>query len=90
MLRACVLDFAGSWDSKLHLMEFAYNNCFQATISTTLFEALYGRRMRINETRVSLSYQWDCRINETGVSLSYQWDCTKDHGKNVYSWSKED
>ena len=57
MLRACVLDFAGSWDSKLHLMEYAYNNFFQATIGMTLFEALYSRRMRINETEVSLSYQ---------------------------------
>ncbi|KAL4016656.1 hypothetical protein IC575_024310 [Cucumis melo] len=26
MLRACVLEFSGSWDSHLHLMEFAYNN----------------------------------------------------------------
>ena len=31
MLRACVLDFVGSWDSKLHLMEFAYNNNYQTT-----------------------------------------------------------
>ncbi|TYK14955.1 pol protein [Cucumis melo var. makuwa] len=32
MLRACVLEFLGSWDSHLHLMEFAYNNSYQATI----------------------------------------------------------
>ncbi|KAA0066507.1 pol protein [Cucumis melo var. makuwa] len=32
MLRACVLEFSGSWDSHLHLMEFAYNNSYQATI----------------------------------------------------------
>ena len=29
MLRACVLDFKESWDSKLHLMEFSYNNSLQ-------------------------------------------------------------
>ncbi|TYK05492.1 pol protein [Cucumis melo var. makuwa] len=32
-----------SWDSNLHLMEFAYNNSYQATIGMTPFEALYGR-----------------------------------------------
>ncbi|KAA0061277.1 pol protein [Cucumis melo var. makuwa] len=46
MLRACVLEFLGSWDSHLHLMEFAYNNSYQATISMTPFEALYGKCCR--------------------------------------------
>ncbi|KAA0063668.1 putative disease resistance protein [Cucumis melo var. makuwa] len=32
MLRSCVLEFSGSWDSHLHLMEFAYNYSYQATI----------------------------------------------------------
>ncbi|KAL0540359.1 hypothetical protein IC582_024596 [Cucumis melo] len=43
MLRACVLEFSGSWDSHLHLMEFAYNNSYQATIGMAQFEALYGK-----------------------------------------------
>ncbi|TYK01351.1 putative Retrotransposon protein, Ty3-gypsy subclass [Cucumis melo var. makuwa] len=42
MLRACVLEFSGSWDSHLHLLEFAYNNSYQATIGMTPFETLYG------------------------------------------------
>ncbi|KAA0054669.1 pol protein [Cucumis melo var. makuwa] len=46
MLRACALEFPGSWDSHLHLMEFAYNNSFQATIRMTPFEALYGKCCR--------------------------------------------
>ncbi|KAL4027967.1 hypothetical protein IC575_011157 [Cucumis melo] len=46
MLRACALEFPGSWDSHLHLMEFAYNNSFQATIGMTPFEALYGKCCR--------------------------------------------
>ncbi|KAA0037040.1 pol protein [Cucumis melo var. makuwa] len=45
MLRACVLKFSGSWDSHLHLMEFAYNNNYQATIGMTPFEALYGHEL---------------------------------------------
>ncbi|KAA0056808.1 ty3-gypsy retrotransposon protein [Cucumis melo var. makuwa] len=46
MLRACVLEFSGSWDSHLHLMEFAYNNSYQATIGMAQFEALYGKCCR--------------------------------------------
>ncbi|KAA0051925.1 pol protein [Cucumis melo var. makuwa] len=46
MLRACVLEFSGSWDSHLHLMEFAYNNSYQTTIGMAPFEALYGKCCR--------------------------------------------
>ncbi|TYJ96450.1 retrotransposon protein, putative, Ty3-gypsy sub-class [Cucumis melo var. makuwa] len=46
MLQACALEFSGSWDSHLHLMEFAYNNSFQATIGMASFEALYGKCCR--------------------------------------------
>ena len=43
MLRACVQEFSRSWDFCLHLIEFAYNNSYQATIDMTPFEALYGK-----------------------------------------------
>ncbi|XP_035540235.1 uncharacterized protein LOC118344217 [Juglans regia] len=46
MLRACVLDFKGSWENHLSLIEFAYNNSFQATIQMAPYEALYGRKCR--------------------------------------------
>ncbi|KAA0026228.1 ty3-gypsy retrotransposon protein [Cucumis melo var. makuwa] len=46
MLRACALELPGSWDSHLHLMEFAYNNSFQATIDMAPFNALYGKCCR--------------------------------------------
>ncbi|KAL0556464.1 hypothetical protein IC582_004978 [Cucumis melo] len=46
MLRACTLEFPGSWDSHLHLMKFAYNNSFQATIDMAPFEALSGKCCR--------------------------------------------
>jgi hypothetical protein len=42
MLRACVLEFKGSWVQYLPLIEFAYNNSYQATIGMPLYEALYG------------------------------------------------
>ena len=46
MLRACVLDIKGSWEEHLPLVEFAYNNSYQASIQMTPYEALYGRPCR--------------------------------------------
>ena len=46
MLRACVMEFKGSWDTHLALKGFAYNNSYQASIEMTPFEALYGRKCR--------------------------------------------
>ena len=43
MLRACVLDLKGSWDEHLPLVEFTYNNSYQASIQMAPYEALYGR-----------------------------------------------
>ena len=43
MLRACVLDLMGSWEEHLPLVEFAYNNSYQASIQIAPYEALYGR-----------------------------------------------
>ena len=44
MLRACVMEFKGSMDTHLALMEFTYNNSYQASIEMAPFEALYGRK----------------------------------------------
>ncbi|XP_073224713.1 uncharacterized protein [Cicer arietinum] len=46
LLRACVLEQNGSWDSFLPLIEFTYNNSFHSNIGMTPFEALCGRRCR--------------------------------------------
>ena len=46
MLRACVMEFKGSWDTHLAPMEFAYNNSYQAIIEMAPFEALYGWKCR--------------------------------------------
>ena len=46
MLRACVLDFGGSWDTYLPLAEFSYNNIHHSSIGMPPFELLYGRRCR--------------------------------------------
>ena len=46
MLRACVLDHKGNWEEHLPLVEFAYNNSYQASIQMAPYEALYGRPCR--------------------------------------------
>ena len=46
MLRACVLDLKGSWEEHLPLVDFAYNNSYQASIHMASYEALYGRPCR--------------------------------------------
>ncbi|KAL5567449.1 hypothetical protein UlMin_024084 [Ulmus minor] len=50
MLRACVLEFKGSWSKYLPLIEFSYNNSYQATIGAAPYEALYGRKCRSPES----------------------------------------
>ncbi|GKD28728.1 putative reverse transcriptase domain-containing protein [Tanacetum coccineum] len=46
MMRACVIDFSGSWDVYLPLAEFSYNNSYHTSIRCAPFEALYGRKCR--------------------------------------------
>ena len=46
MLRACVLDHKGNWEEHFPLVEFAYNNSYQASIQMAPYEALYGRPCR--------------------------------------------
>ncbi|GJU88382.1 reverse transcriptase domain-containing protein [Tanacetum coccineum] len=46
MLRTCVIDFGGSWDVHLPLVEFSYNNSYHLSIRCAPFEALYGRKCR--------------------------------------------
>ena len=49
LLRACVLDFSGSWADHLLLIEFSYNNSYQTSIGMAPFEALYGRLCKCND-----------------------------------------
>ncbi|GJU58738.1 putative reverse transcriptase domain-containing protein [Tanacetum coccineum] len=47
LLKVCVLDFGGSWDVHLPLVEFSYNNSYNASVRCAPFEALYGRKCRL-------------------------------------------
>ncbi|WMV30034.1 hypothetical protein MTR67_023419 [Solanum verrucosum] len=66
MLKACVIDFKGSWDDHLPLIEFAYNNSHHSSIQMASYEALYGRRCRspvgwfeVDVRRKELEFQVD-------------------------------
>ncbi|GJT05132.1 putative reverse transcriptase domain-containing protein [Tanacetum coccineum] len=58
MLRACVIDFGGNWDTHLPLVEFSYNNSYHTSVKCAPFEALYGRKCRTRETNPKLGQ--DC------------------------------
>ena len=46
MLISGIIDFKGSWDRHLPLVEFSYNNNFHSSISIAPYEALYSKRCR--------------------------------------------
>ncbi|GJR70391.1 putative reverse transcriptase domain-containing protein [Tanacetum coccineum] len=46
MLRACAIDFGGSWDKYSPLAEFSYNNSYHSIIKMPPYEMLYGRKCR--------------------------------------------
>jgi hypothetical protein len=62
MLMMYVMDKPSKWEYYLHLVEFSYNNGYQAYLKMSPFEALYGRKCN---TRVS----WDNLENRAVVGL---------------------
>ena len=55
MLKSFVIDYEGSWDRHIPLIEFVYNNSFQSSIGMVPYEALYGRKCRTPLCRTELS-----------------------------------
>jgi hypothetical protein len=46
LLRACVMEYQGSWNKNLPWTEFSYNNNYKESLKMVPFEVLYGRRCR--------------------------------------------
>ncbi|XP_070034656.1 uncharacterized protein [Nicotiana tomentosiformis] len=67
MLWACVIDFKGSWDDHLPLIEFAYNNSYHSSIQMAPYEALYERKCRS-----SIGWFDDGKIKLVGLELVQQ------------------
>jgi hypothetical protein len=42
--RMYVMDQPSKWEDYIHLVEFSYNNGYQASLKMSPFEALYGRK----------------------------------------------
>ena len=72
MLQACVMTFKGGWEEHLPLVEFTYNNSYQASIQMAPYEALYGQPCQ------SLIC-W----TEVGIRSSIGSDFVKDTSKKV-------
>ncbi|KAI5330678.1 hypothetical protein L3X38_020804 [Prunus dulcis] len=70
MLRACALQFRDDWDEKLPLMEFAYNNNYQASIKMSPFDALYGKQCRT-------PFYWD-EVGESRLEVADDVERTKE------------
>ena len=45
MLRSCVIDYEGSWDRHIPLVEFVYNKSFQSSIGMAPYEAFICEKM---------------------------------------------
>ncbi|KAI5337770.1 hypothetical protein L3X38_017041 [Prunus dulcis] len=75
MLRACALQFRGDCDEKLPLMEFAYNNSYQASIKMSQFDALYGKQCRT-------PFYWD-EVGEHRLEVADDVERTKEHVKII-------
>jgi hypothetical protein len=52
MARTYVMDKPYKWEDYLHLIEFSYNNGYQASLKMSSFEALYGKKC-------NTSISWD-------------------------------
>ncbi|KAG8501064.1 hypothetical protein CXB51_003123 [Gossypium anomalum] len=80
MLRCCVLEFQGSWERYLPLVEFTYNNSYQTSLKMAPYEALYGRKCRTplywTELKENHIYGVDL-IKETEEKVKVIRDCLK-------------
>ncbi|KAG8490322.1 hypothetical protein CXB51_015498 [Gossypium anomalum] len=80
MLRCCVLEFGGSWEKYLSLVEFAYNNSFQSSIQMAPYEALYGRKCQTHLYWTELSEKQIHGVDlvkETEENVNVIRDCLK-------------
>ncbi|KAI3745098.1 hypothetical protein L1987_58200 [Smallanthus sonchifolius] len=59
MLRACIIDFSGSWDTHLPLAEFCYNNSYHATIELRSLEVVTATSETFGQIKVRMKATQD-------------------------------
>jgi hypothetical protein len=64
MLRMYVMDKPLKWEEYLHLVEFTYNNEYQASLKMSPFEELYGRKC-------NTPVRWDNPVDRAFVGLEF-------------------
>ena len=76
MLRSFVIDYEGSWDRHIPLVEFGYNNSFQSSIVMATYESLYGRKCRtplcwteLSEKKIIGRPRFDSRDRRKGENV---------------------
>ncbi|GJT66861.1 putative reverse transcriptase domain-containing protein [Tanacetum coccineum] len=62
MLRACIMDFGGSWDTHLPLIELSYNNSYHTSIKCAPFEALSRKKSYADKRRKPLEFEVGDRV----------------------------
>nr|GEX32185.1 putative reverse transcriptase domain-containing protein [Tanacetum cinerariifolium] len=77
MLRACVLDFEGSWDVHLLLVEFSYNYSYHFSMRCASVEVLSGRKCR--SPIMWLVHETTKKISQIKDRLKAARDCQKSY-----------
>ncbi|KAI3770485.1 hypothetical protein L6452_01619 [Arctium lappa] len=79
MLQACAIDFSRSWEGHLPLIEFAYNNNYNASIQVASYEALYGRKFRFGKRgKLSPCYIGPYKIIKSVGEIAYKLELPKE------------
>jgi hypothetical protein len=64
ILRMYVMDKPSRWEDFVHLVEFTYNNGYDALLKMSPFEALYGRKC-------NTPMRWDNPADRVVVGLEF-------------------
>ncbi|GJU46907.1 putative reverse transcriptase domain-containing protein [Tanacetum coccineum] len=90
MLRACVMDFGGSWDTHLLLIEFSYNNSYHTKIKCAPFEALYGQKCRSPAIWTEVGENRRADVKKLSEEESISQSSWNSRQGAEYTWERED
>ncbi|KAD5961457.1 hypothetical protein E3N88_12930 [Mikania micrantha] len=83
-LRACIINFGGSWDDYLPLAEFSYDNSYHSSIGMPPYEMLYGWKCpRIGDVAYRLELPKELNGIQDTFHVSYLRKCLADESAYV-------